>query len=97
MPSAEFDLSRLRGILYKRRTDAGLTFEQLAELSGLSRQTLLNISAGRYHGDLRTWLKLSAAFNVGLDELLADVWVTAPASRPEQARRSDPGAGSRRA
>ena len=78
MPSSEFDLSRLRGIINRRRSEAGLTFEQLAELSGVSRQTLLNLSSGKYHGDLRTWLKLSRAFGLGLDDLLADVWLPAP-------------------
>ena len=51
-----------------------MTFEQLAERSGLSRQTLLNISAGRNYGDLRTWLKLSSAFEQSLDAMLSDVW-----------------------
>ncbi|HWU29808.1 MAG TPA: helix-turn-helix transcriptional regulator [Microbacterium sp.] len=58
------------------RDQAGLTFEQFSERSGLSRQTLLNISAGRYHGDLRTWLKLSSAFETSLDQMLATVWGT---------------------
>lgn len=70
----EPDLSRLRGILNQRRGGAGLTFEQLAERSGVSRQTLLNVSSGKYHGDLRTWLRLSRAFGVDMDELLAEVW-----------------------
>ncbi|MDR1513077.1 MAG: helix-turn-helix transcriptional regulator [Propionibacteriaceae bacterium] len=81
MPTAEPDLSRLRLIFNRRREDAGMTFEQLAEASGLSRQTLLNILAGRYLGDLRTWLKLSRAFGVGLDVLLAEVWETDPGPR----------------
>jgi len=80
VPPSEFDLSRLRGIINRRRAEAGLTFEQLAERSGISRQTLLNVSSGKYYGDLRTWLKLSRAFGIGLDELLADVWVSG--SRP---------------
>lgn len=71
MPSLEPDLSQLRHILNARRVDAGLTFEQLAERSGVSRQTLLNISSGKYNGDLRTWIKLAVAFQVPLDELLA--------------------------
>lgn len=72
----EPDLSQLRSVLNRYRTDAGLTFDALAEASGLSRQTLLNISSGKYHGDIRTWLKLSSAFDVPLDELLADVWAS---------------------
>ncbi|WP_417540981.1 helix-turn-helix transcriptional regulator [Microbacterium maritypicum] len=74
MPVPEPDLTRLRGILNDRRHAAGFTFEQLAEVSGVSRQTLLNISSGKYNGDLRTWLKLSKAFTVTLDELVGDVW-----------------------
>jgi len=88
VPSAEPDLSRLRGIINRRRAEAGLTFEELSEHSGVSRQTLLNLSSGKYHGDLRTWLKLSQAFGIGLDELLADVWARSPETgSAEQVRR----------
>ena len=51
-----------------------MTFDQLAEHSGISRQTLLNISSGKYNGDLRTWLKLARAFDVEIGALLSDVW-----------------------
>ncbi|MCS3442215.1 putative transcriptional regulator [Microbacterium phyllosphaerae] len=51
-----------------------MTFEQLAEASGISRQTQLNISSGKYNGDMRTWLKLSRAFGLTIDELVGDVW-----------------------
>ncbi|MCD2498510.1 helix-turn-helix transcriptional regulator [Microbacterium nymphoidis] len=74
MPVPEPDLTKLREIFITRRHQSGLTFDQLAELSGIGRQTLLNISSAKYNGDLRTWLRLSKAFNVSLDELLADVW-----------------------
>jgi putative transcriptional regulator len=73
VPTREPDLSQLRAILNARRHEAGLTFEQLAEVAGISRQTLLNISSGKYNGDLKTWIKLSSAFGVGLDEMLAPV------------------------
>lgn len=71
MPVSEPDLTLLRDIFNKRRHEAGFTFDQLAERSGISRQTLLNISSGKYNGDLRTWLKLATAFGASLDELLA--------------------------
>ena len=70
------DLAQLRLIFNRRRYESGLTFEGLADVSGISRQTLLNLSSGRFHGDIRTWLRLSRAFDVGLDEMLADVWPT---------------------
>jgi len=36
-----------------------MTFDELAEASGPARQTLLNLSAGRVRGDLRTWAILA--------------------------------------
>lgn len=68
------DLEQLRVAFNRARHEAGLTFDQLAERSGVSRQTLINLSQGRHYGDLKTWLKLSASFGIGLDELLAPVW-----------------------
>lgn len=77
MPVPEPDLTQLRGILVAERARSGWTFEQLAEYSGVSRQTLLNISSGKYNGDLRTWIKLAAAFEVRLDDLLAPTMMRA--------------------
>lgn len=78
MPVPDPDLTQLRLIFNKRRYESGMTFEGLAEASGISRQTLLNLSSGKYYGDLRTWLRLSRTFSVGLDEMLADVWTAQP-------------------
>ncbi|WP_256594831.1 helix-turn-helix transcriptional regulator [Dermacoccus nishinomiyaensis] len=60
--------------LVTARAESGMTFEQLAEASGLHRQTLTNIARGAAKGDLRTWLMLARAFDATLDELLAPVW-----------------------
>jgi putative transcriptional regulator len=70
------DLAQLRLIFNTYRHESGLTFEQLAEASGLSRQTLLNLSSGKYHGDIGTWLRLARVFNTDLGTLLADVWLS---------------------
>ena len=77
VPSPEPDLSRLRDIFVTARAKSGMTFEQLAEASGLHRQTLTNIARGAAKGDLRTWLILSRAFDMNLDDLIAPVWDTA--------------------
>ena len=77
MPRRELDPSRLREVFNVRRAASGMTFEQLAEASGVSRQTLLNVSAGRFRGDLVTWLRLAPAFGVSLDELFAPVYIDA--------------------
>lgn len=74
MPVDEPDLSQLRAIFVRQRDAAGLTYEELAERSGLSRQTLLNLASGKYHGDLRTWMLLARAFDTDLDSLLAPTW-----------------------
>ena len=71
----DLDPARLREVFNARREASGLTFEQLAEVSGVSRQTLLNLSAGRVRGELLTWLRLAPAFGVSLDELFATVYV----------------------
>ncbi|WP_147102877.1 helix-turn-helix transcriptional regulator [Nesterenkonia populi] len=68
------DLDQLKHILGKARVDAGMTLEQLAEASGVGRQTIVQLSNGKYYGDLKTWLKLSRALGVSLDELTAPVW-----------------------
>ena len=70
----EPDLSQLRAIFVNARARSGLTFEELAERSGLHRQTLTNIARGRANGDLRTWLLLARAFDTRLDDLLEPVW-----------------------
>lgn len=64
----------LRAIFVRQRDASGLTIDELAARTGLARGTLLNLSAGRFRGDLRTWLLLSQAFEVSLDDLLAPVW-----------------------
>ena len=74
MPTPEPNLDALRAIFIDARERSGLTYDQLSERSGLSRQTLLNIASARYRGDLRTWLLLSRAFETPLDVLLAPVW-----------------------
>ncbi len=72
----EPDPARLRAVFNARGAASGLTFEQLAEASGVSRQTLLlDLSAGRFRGDILTWLRLEPASGVSLDELFAPVYV----------------------
>ncbi|WP_033420286.1 helix-turn-helix transcriptional regulator [Nesterenkonia alba] len=70
----EPDLDQLRLAIGQARVNAELTLEELAERSGVSRQTILNLGSGKYYGDMRTWLKLSRALGISLDELTAPVW-----------------------
>lgn len=70
----EPDMGRLRAVFTAQRKAHGQTFDELASTSGLSRQTLLNLSAGRYVGDLRTWAILARTWGMSLDELTAPIW-----------------------
>lgn len=70
----EPDMARLAYAFKVHKANSGLTYDQLAEATGLARQTLLNISAGRTYGDLRTWLILAKTWGVTLDTLCAAVW-----------------------
>lgn len=73
-PPPEPDLARLAAAFQEGRERSGMTFDELAEASGLARQTLLNLSAGRFYGDLKTWAILAKTWDVSLDDLIAPIW-----------------------
>ncbi|OFR90269.1 hypothetical protein HMPREF2863_06930 [Micrococcus sp. HMSC067E09] len=56
------------------KANSGMTYDELAAATGLARQTLLNLAAGRTYGDFRTWLILAKVWGVRLDDLTKDVW-----------------------
>lgn len=70
----EPDLDRLAQAFKDQRVKSGMTFDELAAASGLARQTLLNLSAGRVRGDLKTWAVLAKTWGVSLDDLIAPIW-----------------------
>jgi putative transcriptional regulator len=51
------------------RVETDLTQEQLADLVGVTRQTIGLIEAGRYNPSLRLCLAMSKVLGKGLDEL----------------------------
>lgn len=67
-------MSRLPAIFQERRALSGMSYDDLAVQSGISRRTLINISTGKYKGDLRTWMILARTWAITLDELLASTW-----------------------
>lgn len=73
-PPPSPDLTALRGSFNTARAASGMTFDRLADASGLSRRTLLNIFSGSTTGDLKTWLILSRVWGVPLDDLMAPTW-----------------------
>lgn len=74
IPVPEPHLERLQGIFKDHRARSGMSYDVLANRTGLTRGTLMNLATGRYRGDMRTWLLLARAWDLPLDELLAPVW-----------------------
>lgn len=75
-PLPDPNLGCLREVFNRHRADSEMTFDQLAEATGLSRRALLNIAGGESQGDLRTWLILARVWDANLDGLFEPVWNT---------------------
>lgn len=67
-------MTRLAHAFKVHKANSGMTYDQLAEATGLARQTLLNLAAGRTYGDLRTWLILAKVWGLDLGCLTSEVW-----------------------
>lgn len=74
LQTPEPDLSRLPAIFREQRALSGMSYDDLAVQSGISRRTLINIATARYRGDLKTWMILARTWGVSLDDLLASTW-----------------------
>ena len=61
---------RIENRIRRLRFDAGeMTQKDLADLVGVTRQTLLAIENGKYFPTLELAFRIAHAFNVGLDEV----------------------------
>jgi putative transcriptional regulator len=63
------NLKALRLKLARLRAERNLTYDALAEASGLSRRTLIEIEQGRTIGTLATWHALAHALGVSVSEI----------------------------
>ncbi len=54
------------------RTDAGLSQEQLAELAGIDRKTVVRLESGTSDARLTVWLRLARAVRVPLADLVRE-------------------------
>ncbi|GLW58889.1 helix-turn-helix transcriptional regulator [Kitasatospora phosalacinea] len=70
-PPPDPNLAALRLELARLRAGRGWTYDQLAEHSGLSRRTLIEIEQGRTIGTLATWHAIAHAFDLPLGDLTA--------------------------
>lgn len=56
-------------ILKKYRLLKGLTQEQLAEMVGVRRETIMSLEAGKYNPSLKLAIDISKAVNTPIEEL----------------------------
>lgn len=66
-------LAPLRTRMGQLRQDQGLTYEELAERSGLSRSVVIRCETGVVRGHIRTWLQIARGLGVTLSELTRDL------------------------
>jgi putative transcriptional regulator len=59
--------------LSRRRAEVGLTYEQLAAASGLSRTGVINLELGGRHGSIAAWFAIAGALEVPFAELMENL------------------------
>ncbi|QAY72082.1 transcriptional regulator [Agromyces protaetiae] len=59
----------MRNDLRERRAAAGLSQERLAELLGVSRQTVISIERGRFDPSLDLAFRIAATFGVPIEHV----------------------------
>ena len=72
--SAVPNFGALRSEFRRRRSDAGLTYDALAEKTGVSRRTLISIENGQSNGSVETWYRIAGALNVNMSDLMRTLY-----------------------
>jgi DNA-binding XRE family transcriptional regulator len=60
----------LRSEFRRLRSDAGLTYDALAEKTGVSRRTLISIENGQSNGSVETWYLIAGALEITMADLM---------------------------
>ncbi|HBS09591.1 MAG TPA: XRE family transcriptional regulator [Microbacterium sp.] len=69
--TADPDLSRLPANMKRLRAERGLTYEQLAEASGLSRRGVISLERAERMGTVATWVRIARALGVSASEFFS--------------------------
>jgi DNA-binding XRE family transcriptional regulator len=73
-PSAVPNFGALRSEFRRRRNDAGLTYDALAEMTGVSRRTLISIENGQSNGSVETWYHIARALGINMSDLMSSLY-----------------------
>jgi putative transcriptional regulator len=74
--------------VYKRRTEMGLTQEQVSRLTGLSQQAISQIETGATVPRVTTLVSLARALGTSIDQLFPIGLATTPKRRAKKAKAS---------
>ncbi len=69
-PPVDPDIARLAEAMRRRRAAVGLTYEQLAERTGMSRRGVIEYEQGRTNGTLRHWFRIASALGTTFSEFV---------------------------
>ena len=61
---ADPDFRKLAERMQALREERGLTYEQLAEATGLSRRGVISLERGERNGNVRSWYRVARALGV---------------------------------
>lgn len=64
------EIEKLAGRMRELRAASGLTYEQLAERTGLSRRGVIEYEMGRTNGTLRNWFRIARALDIPFSEFV---------------------------
>ena len=69
---------RVSNAVLAARTDRGITQQQLAEMTGLARQSIISIEKGRFLPTIENALRIAAALGVPVERLF---WLSKEGSK----------------
>lgn len=69
-PTRDPNFEALRLTLARLRDERGWSFDELAERSGVSRRTLIEMEHGQSNGRLESWFRIAEAFETPLGDLV---------------------------
>lgn len=69
-PTRDPNFEALRLTLARLRDERGWSFDELAERSGVSRRTLIEVEHGQSNGRLESWFRIAEAFETPLSDLV---------------------------
>ena len=76
-PTRAPNFDALRSEFRRLRSESGMSYDALAEKTGVSRRTLISVENGQSNGSVETWYRITDAFGISMSDLMATLDRTA--------------------